>query len=31
MDKAASVSDAVRAYVQAVKTGHFPEVPTHTY
>jgi 3-methyl-2-oxobutanoate hydroxymethyltransferase len=31
MDKAASVSDAVRAYVQAVKTGDFPEVPTHTY
>ena len=31
MDKAVSVSDAVRAYVQAVKTGHFPEVPTHTY
>ncbi len=31
MDTAASVSDAVRAYVQAVKTGHFPEVPTHTY
>jgi 3-methyl-2-oxobutanoate hydroxymethyltransferase len=31
MDKAASVSDAVRAYVHAVKTGHFPEVPTHTY
>ena len=31
MDKAVSVSDAVRAYVHAVKTGHFPEVPTHTY
>ena len=31
MDGAASVADAVRAYVQAVKTGHFPEVPTHTY
>jgi len=31
MDNAASVSDAVRAYVNAVKTGHFPEVPTHTY
>ena len=31
MDKAASVSDAVRAYVRAVKTGYFPEVPTHTY
>ena len=31
MDKAASVSDAVRAYVHAVKTGDFPEVPTHTY
>lgn len=31
MDKAASVSDAVRAYVHAVKTGSFPEVPTHTY
>lgn len=31
MDKAASVSDAVRAYVHAVKNGQFPEVPTHTY
>ncbi len=26
-----AVQDAVRAYVQAVKTGRFPEVPTHTY
>jgi 3-methyl-2-oxobutanoate hydroxymethyltransferase len=31
MNGAASVADAVRAYVSAVKTGHFPEVPAHTY
>ncbi len=31
MDGSASVSDALRAYVNAVKTGHFPQVPTHTY
>ncbi len=31
MDGAASVADAVRAYVSAVKTGRFPEVPVHTY
>ncbi len=31
MDGVASVSDALRAYVNAVKTGGFPEVPAHTY
>ncbi len=31
MDGAASVPDAVRAYVSAVKMGRFPEVPAHTY
>jgi 3-methyl-2-oxobutanoate hydroxymethyltransferase len=31
MQGAPSVADAVRAYVHAVKTGSFPEVPTHTY
>lgn len=31
MDGAASVPDALRAYVNAVKTGRFPEAPAHTY
>ncbi len=31
MDGAASVPDALRAYVTAVKSGRFPEVPAHTY
>ncbi len=31
MDGAASVPDALRAYVAAVKGHRFPEVPTHTY
>ena len=31
MQGAPSVTDAVRAYVDAVKTGRFPEVPAHTY
>jgi len=31
MDGAASVQDAVRAYVQAVKSGAFPQAQVHTY
>jgi 3-methyl-2-oxobutanoate hydroxymethyltransferase len=31
MDGAASVQDAVRAYVQAVKAGEFPQPQVHTY
>ncbi|MEY4654435.1 MAG: 3-methyl-2-oxobutanoate hydroxymethyltransferase [Pseudomonadota bacterium] len=31
MQGAPSVADAVRAYVDVVKTGRFPEVPAHTY
>ncbi|MEY4710558.1 MAG: 3-methyl-2-oxobutanoate hydroxymethyltransferase [Pseudomonadota bacterium] len=31
MEGAAGVPDALRAYVSAVKTGRFPEVPAHTY
>jgi 3-methyl-2-oxobutanoate hydroxymethyltransferase len=31
MDGAGGVPDAAHAYVAAVKTGRFPDVPTHTY
>lgn len=31
MDGAASLQDAVRAYVQAVKAGEFPQPQVHTY
>jgi 3-methyl-2-oxobutanoate hydroxymethyltransferase len=31
MDGASGVPDALRAYVNAVKAGRFPEVPAHTY
>ena len=31
MEGAASAQDAVRAYVNAVKSGSFPQVPAHTY
>ena len=31
MDGATSVQDAVRAYVQAVKAGEFPQPQVHTY